>query len=704
MYRNRFFQIVGMLLLVTILASSLVFAQKNPKDKFEFPKLHEIKMPKVERITLKNGLQLFLVEDHDYPTINMQAMIRTGSVFEPADKIGLAALTGQVLRSGGTKTMTGDEIDKKLETMAASIESGIGNSSGYISVSLLKENLPEVLKIFVEILTAPVFDEEKLELAKVQERSAISRRNDNIFEIANREFDKLIYGADSPFARQTEYATIDNITRDDLIKFYNKFYVPNNVMMTVWGDFKTKEMVKMLEQIFLTWPAKEIKVPPMPKVNYQYQYTVNFVDKSDVNQSNIMLGHIGGLKSNPDYPALQVMNRILSWERMFKKIRTDEGLAYNVWGNYGTGYDVEGVFSAGAQTKSQSTVYAIELMLAEMKRLQTEEVTDAELTKAKDAFLNTFVFEFDSKAKIVNRMMMLVYYGYPLDFNKKFIEQVEKVTAGDVLRVAQQYLKPDMVQILVVGNEKDFEKPLSTLGPVKIIDITIPTPSEEAPEATPESLEKGKKVFEQAVAALGGFEKIGQLKNFASKLKLVQVMGANEFSMDADLTSEYPDRTFMKINTPGGEMTMVINGEKGMMKSPMGSGPLPEPQRKSLMENARRDPLYIAKYMNDYQIQWIGETLFAEKAAIDLLFTTAGNSFHMYFDRQTNLPLGTSFQETLPTGPATVEEINDDFREIDGVTVAFHTIGKAKGEKQSEVTIKEIHFNNELAPDLFKIE
>lgn len=704
MYRNRFFQMMGIFLILTFLLSGSLFAQKNPKDKFDFPKLNEIKMPNVERVTLKNGIQLFLVEDHDYPTINIRVMIRTGSVYEPADKIGLASLTGQVLRTGGTKNMTGDDIDKKLETMAASIESGISSGSGYVSVSLLKDNLIDVLKIFGDIVMAPVFNEEKLELAKVQERSAISRRNDNIRQITNREFGKLIYGADSPYASQTEYATIDAITRDDLIKFYKKFFVPNNMMMTVWGDFKTKDIAKNLELTLGNWKPAETKVPPMPKVKYTPKFTVNFIDKPDVNQSNIMMGHIGGLMSNPDYAALEVMNRILSWERMFKKIRTDEGLAYSVWGDYGTGYNVEGVFSAGAQTKSQSTVYAIELMIAEMKRLQTEEVTDEELKKSKDAFLNTFVFQFDSKAKIVNRMMTLAYYGYPLDFNDKFIKQVENVTKGDVLRVAQKYIQPDQVQILVVGKKEDFDKPLSTLGEVNVIDITTPTPKEEAPEATAESLENGRVIFEKVVATMGGFEKINQLKNFSSKMSLTQVMGPNEFSMDAELSSEYPDKTFMKISTPGGEVTMSINGNKGVMKSPMGSGPLPEPQRKAMMDNSKRDPLYIAKYMDDYQIQFIGKTKFADKDAIDLFFKEADNVFHMYLDVQTMLPLGTSYQETLPTGPATVEEITDDFREVDGIRVAFHSLGKANGNKQSEVLVKEIKFNAELSPDLFNVE
>ncbi|OQX94752.1 hypothetical protein B6I21_09010 [candidate division KSB1 bacterium 4572_119] len=658
MRKNKLIHTLCGVLIFTFMVSGISLAQKSPKDKFKFPKLNEMKMPNVEQVTLKNGMKLFLVEDHVYPTINMRAMIRAGSVYEPADKIGLASIAGEVLRTGGTKNMTGDEIDEKLETMAASIESGIGTGSGFLTVSMLKENLDDVLKIFADILMNPVFNEEKIELAKVQARSGISRRNDNVRQITNREFNKLIYGADSPYARTMEYATVDAITREDIKTIYKKFVAPNNMIMAIWGDFQTSDLVGKLEKVLAGWNSRKLNIPSMPKVNYQYKYSVNYIDKPDVDQSNIMLGHIGGLKNNEDYAPLQVMNSILSWERMFKKIRTDEGLAYSVWGNYGTGYQVPGVFNAGAQTKSGSTVYAIELMIKEIKRLMNEEVTDEELEKAKDQFLNTYVFQFDSKSKIVNRMMTLFYYDYPSDFNDKFIKQVENVTKADVKRVA----------------------------------------------ATAESLEKGKLVFKKAIAAMGDFDKIKQLKNFISKLSLTQVMGPNEFSMEGELTSQYPDKTFMKLNTPGGEVTMTINGNKGVMKSPMGAGPLPEPQRKAMMDNAKRDPLYIAKYLDDYQIQYIGKAKFADKEGIDLLFTGKDNTFHMYFDIETMLPMGTSYQETLPTGPATVEEITDDFREVDGIKVAFHSVGIANGNKQSEATVKEIKFNVSLDEKIFVIE
>jgi zinc protease len=479
MKRRKILNLFLVLFLLVHFCGLFVFAQKSPKDKFVFGPLNPIKMPKVEKVELKNGLKLFLVEDHDYPTINIRAMVHTGSVFEPASKIGLAAIVGEVIRTGGTTSRTGDEIDKELETMAAAVETGISQNSGYIMVSVLREDIGKALEILADLLINPAFRENKIELAKIMQKTIISRRNDDIMEIANREFSKLIYGKDSPYARHPEYATIEAITRQDIVDFYKKYFFPNNTIMTAWGDFNTKDMIALAEKALGSWKTEKVTVPPLPKVEYGYQYTVNVIQKPDVNQSNIALGHIGGLMNNPDYPALSIMNSILSYERMFKKIRTSEGLAYSVWGNYSASYLNPGVFSCGAQTKSQSTVYAIELMLKELERIQKEEVSDEELARAKDEYLNSYVFNFDSRAKVVNRMMTYAYYGYPLDFMDKVKEGVEKVTKADVLRVAKKYLRPDKVQILVVGKQEDFDKPLSTLGKVNVIDITIPPPKAE---------------------------------------------------------------------------------------------------------------------------------------------------------------------------------------------------------------------------------
>jgi zinc protease len=444
-----------------------------------YPKLGDIEIPKVERVTLANGMQLFLLEDHELPLIRISARIRTGSVYEPADKIGLASITGSVMRTGGTASKTGDEIDEQLEQIAASVETGIGLNSGSASMSVLKEDVDMGLSILADVLMNPAFREDKIQLAKILHRSSIARRNDNVLAIAGREFDKLIYGPDSVYARHTEYATIDSISRDDLVAFHKKFFCPNNMMLAVWGDFDTNEMIKKIEEAFKGWETSDIQLPAVPEVQYEFRPTVNVIRKDDVNQSNIYLGHIGGLMNDPDYFALILMNRVLGsgfTSRLFKNIRSREGLAYSVFGNYSANFDYPGVFYVGCQTKSESTVYAIRAMAEEVRKMTESEVTDEELALARESYLNSFVFNFDTKGEIVNRLMTYEYFGYPADFLQKTKQNVEKVSKADVLRVAREHLKPDKMQILAVGRPQDFDEPLSVLGPLREIDITIPVP------------------------------------------------------------------------------------------------------------------------------------------------------------------------------------------------------------------------------------
>jgi len=250
-----------------------------------YSRLGDIRIPDVKRVMLANGMQLFLLEDHELPLINMSAMIRTGSVYEPADKIGLANITGTVMRTGGTTGRTGDEIDEELEQIAASVETGIGESSGSASVSVLKEDIDTGLTILADVLMNPAFREDKIELEKIKTRSSIARRNDNARQIVRREYNKIIYGPQSVYARQTEYATIDNITRDDLVAFHKKFYRPNNMMLAVWGDFDTDGMIASLQKVFGGWEKADTEIPAVPEVKYEFRPTVNLVRKDDINQA-----------------------------------------------------------------------------------------------------------------------------------------------------------------------------------------------------------------------------------------------------------------------------------------------------------------------------------------------------------------------------------------------------------------------------------
>ncbi|MFQ5864496.1 MAG: M16 family metallopeptidase [bacterium] len=684
-------------------------AQKHYKE-LKYPKLRDIEIPKVEQVTLSNGMKLFLLEDHELPLINLSARIRTGSIYEPADKIGLAAITGQVMRTGGTTSKTGDEIDELLESIAASVETSIGLNSGSASMSVLKKDIDTGLSILADVLMNPEFREDKIELAKVEQRSLIARRNDLVNAIAGREYAKLIYGPESVYARHAEYATIDNITRDDLRAFHKKFYHPNNVILGVWGDFNTKRLIKKIENAFNNWQKVEVEIPPVPEVNYEFQQTVNLIQKDDVNQTNIFLGHIGGMKNDPDYFAFGVMNRILgsgATSRLFRNVRSRRGLAYSVFGVFSADFDHPGLFYVGCQTKSETTVQAIRAMMEEVKKITESEVTDEELNLAKDALLNSFVFNFDTKGEIVNRLMTYEYFGYPLDFLQKAKENIEKVTKEDILRVAKKHLNPDKLQILAVGRPQDFDEPLSVLGTVNEIDITIPVPEEEAPEATEASLSKGKELLDKAIMACGGAQAFKEIKTLQWKGKITAVTPQGEMAMSAQVTLALPDRVRANINTPMGEMSQILNGEQAWIVSPQGTIPAPAPVKEQMIANLWHNVSYLFANADSEGLtaQHVGsEEVNGQKGEVLLITPQGVKGFKLYLNAETMLPVKMSYQGMNMMGaPVASEDMYSDYREVAGVKIPFKSVTNQDGKKAQEVIASVININVKVDESQFAV-
>jgi zinc protease len=460
-------------------------AQQPAKSykEIKYPTLGKLNIPQPERIELPNGMVVYLLEDHTLPLVNVSAMVRAGSRWEPINKAGLASITGTVMRTGGTKTRSGDELDEELDRLGASVETFVGDDSGGGSVSVLKEDADRGLSILADLLRNPKFPDDKIELAKIAQRDAIARRNDDPAGIAFREFSRVLYGKDTPYGHITEYKTIKAIDRDDLVNFHKQFFQPENVILGAWGDFDAADMRGKIERAFGSWPRGGRPKPTPPEVDpaARTRAGIYSVNKEDVNQSWVMVGGLGGRRDDPDFYALTVMSGVLGGgfaSRLFSHVRSQQGLAYAVFSDWGAGWDHPGIFIAAGGTKSETTVQMLTSIRKELSDIASGGVTDDEVGRAKDAILKGFAFEFDSTGKIVRRIMSYEYYGYPADYLQRYTDNIGKVTKADVERVARQYLNNDKFVVLVMGHEKDFDKPLSTLGQVTPIDVTI-TPEEK---------------------------------------------------------------------------------------------------------------------------------------------------------------------------------------------------------------------------------
>ena len=455
----------------------------NPWEQIPVPKLHEFKPQQPKRIELKNGIVVFLQEDHELPFVSGSVTIPGGERDVDPAKAGLVSLYGQAWRTSGTAKMDGDAMDDFLEAKASHIETAGDVDSTVISWDSLKADSGQVFDLAMDLFFHPKFNADKLQLAQQQEATGIVRRNDDEGEIATREAGKLVYGANSPYTRQPELATIGAVTLADLQAWHDRS-LKGKLIVGIAGDFDPTAMEAKVRAAFEGLPQVEA-APPRHDEFAGPKPGVYFINKEDVNQSNVEIVGLGTDRHNPDVPTLAVMNEILSGgfgSRLFQKVRTELGLAYAVGGGFGMAYDHPAAFRTEVLTKSPSTVDATKAAIAELAGLNTKPFTEVELKRAKDDMLNSFLFLYDRKDKILGEREKLEFYGYPADYLETYQAALEKVTLADLTAAAKKYIHPEKLAVLVVGNGPEIKPPLDDLGmgSVQPVDITIPQPAQPA--------------------------------------------------------------------------------------------------------------------------------------------------------------------------------------------------------------------------------
>jgi zinc protease len=665
----------------------------------KFPPLPPLKVPKPAQFTLSNGMKVFLLEDHELPIVSGFALVRTGNLFDPADKRGLAQMTGEVMRSGGTKEKNGNELDVELENMAASVESNIGESAGTVSFSTLKENTDKVLPVFHDVLTFPEFRQDKIDLAKTQMRSSIARRNDDPHGILEREFGSILYGRNTPYGWDTEYSDVDNIQRADLIKFYQRYFFPANIVLAAYGDFNTAEMKDKLERIFAGWTVNQPAVPKFPEVQKTPVPGVYVADKPDVTQTFFAVGHMGGEIRDKDYPALEVTADILGGgfsSRLFQRIRTKEGWAYGIGANWGAHYDHPGLFQITGSTQSIHTVDSLKASIEELNKIRSGEVSSQELQTAKDTVLNGFVFNFDRPSKTLNRLMLYQYYGYPEDFIFRYQKAIDSVTKADVLRVAKEYFKPQDLTIVAVGNPKEFKTPLSELGlTVHPLDLTIPAPPKKggASKSDAGTRSKGKQLLQQMQAALGGAGKLASVKDISARSDVSISTGGGAMKAQQRNAFILPSIMRQDLQLPFGKQSVYFDGKSGWMAGPQGVQNLPGPVIKQVQGEVFRE--FVSLALSDRDPNRIINAVANDTIEIS---DKEGNSATLQLEAS-GLPVKLTYQGAGPQGPVQIEQSFTNWREIDGIKVPFGATITQGGKKFADATIQEYKINSGLTSD-----
>jgi len=453
------------------------FLGKFPPLGFKPPKPAEF------RTTLSNGLVVYIAEDHEIPWIEATLLTpvagggggggrgrgvverfyadapqgRGGggggarSFLEPKDKLGIQSICGSVMRSGGTTSMTVDQINERMEFLAGSVSP--------TSMSVHKRHVDEVLKLWLDILTNPAFPEDRIRREKESMAQPLRNRNRNLTGVAGTTWEKLMYGEDSPITAEVTEATINSITRDDVVAWHKKYWGANNAILVVAGDFAKADMLQKLEATFGKWkPAESKAVPNYPKVTGMAAkpgvYMVQPLGTTP-NQGVVRIGTISLMQDDPDYAAVDLMNYTLGGgsfsSRITQIVRNDNGLAYSASSSVGADLHFPGAFYGSTQTKNSTVVFATQLIMNEIERMYSGDVTEKDLRFAKSARVNAFPSMFSTVFGNIGGFARLELENRPRDFYDTYLDRYQKVTLVDIKRVAKKYLQPDKMVVMVSG-------------------------------------------------------------------------------------------------------------------------------------------------------------------------------------------------------------------------------------------------------------
>ena len=413
-------------------------------------------MPPVQRMVLSNRLILLTGEDHSLPFVTLQLLIDSGSRRDPAGQEGLAYLTAKGLLLGTSKR-TANQINEELDFIGASLNGSSGRDYATVNLRVLKKDLDKGLDLFFETITQPTFPEEEIRREIEKTLAAIQSSEDQPGEVAEKAFQKALF-LQSPYAHPVEgtKASLPQLDRQALLQYFRTYYHPNNAILTVVGDITQDEVRDRLLPRLERWPATEIPGEVFKATSANEPKTFK-IDRA-ITQANIILGHAGISRGNPDYYAVNVMNYILGGggfaSRLTEEVRNKRGLAYSVFSFFDPG-KYPGSFQIGLQTKNSSAREAISLSLQEMERIRREPVSERELEGAQKYLIGSFPMRFDSQAKLANFLTQIEYYGLGLDYPEKYPSIIKAITREDLQRVAKTYLHPENHILVVVGNLKE---------------------------------------------------------------------------------------------------------------------------------------------------------------------------------------------------------------------------------------------------------
>jgi len=442
------------------------------------PPLRPLHIPTPDRAVLPNGTVVFLLEDHRLPVVSGTAYFPSSPSLVANEHVGIAELTGDAMRRGGTATHPGDALDDRLAQLGATLSTTLDADLGYAGLRCQSEDVDEVVNLFADLLQHPAFPNRKLELAKLALHQEVASRNDEVLPIAERLAMVAVHGEHSPWARIPEHATVDAVDTAACRDLYSRVFVPERMVLAFYGDFRIADMRRRLTAAFAGWRPSGTPAPRFPAAADSVRPRLLFAQKDDVTQSVLLVTGTGLRVDAPDAAAMDVVEQALgssSQSRLNRHIRTERGLAYSTGADAGEDYLRPGEFMAWSLTRNDSALTALGLVRDELVAISRAPLDSSEFEAAKQSVESQLVFKFEQRSSVLFRAAYYQVLGYPPDFLAHYQKSLAGVTREAAFTAARERIQPDKMAVVVVGNAKQFERPLKASGlPVTTVDIRIP--------------------------------------------------------------------------------------------------------------------------------------------------------------------------------------------------------------------------------------
>ena len=643
------------LLMTTVGVQAQVDRSKLPEP----AEAKEIKIGDYESFTLKNGLKVFVIQNDKLPRVTYRLVLDREPILE-GDKAGALGMVGQMMR-GGTTNRSKDQLNEEIDFIGADLNAG----ASFVFASGLSKYKETIFELMVDVMRNPVFPEEELEKIRKRTLSGLASQKENPDAISGNVRSVLLYGKDHPYGELTTEETVNNITIEDIKKYHQQYFKPNISYLAIVGDIDKKSAEKLVKKYLKDWEPGDIPNPSYEDVTGPDETYVALVDRSASVQSVINITHPIDLKiGSNDVVPVRIMNSILGGggsARLFTNLREDKGYTYGAYSNTSAD-ELVGSFSASANVRNEVTDSAIVEFMTELNTIRTEEVSDDELNRAINSAIGQFARSLESPNTVASFAINIERYDLPKDYYATYLKRIQQVTKQDVKTMAQKYIRPDKAYITIVGKGSEIASSLKQFGEVKYYD-TKGVEYDPSKESLPEGL-TAQKVIDNYISAIGGREKVAELKSLQMKMS-ASVMGN---TLEMTQTKKAPGKSKMQGTMAGNTvLEQKVNGDDVTMIQMGRSAPVDDATRLSMQVEAHIIPEMVYNAY-DVKTKLIGiENINGKSAyAVEVSYPT-GNSVTNYFDKESGLKIKSTVKVNGPQGEVAMSQEFLDYKAVDGV-------------------------------------